>query len=137
MNDLTKNIIAISIGGAIGTTFRYIFNIVTLETGYPLGTIIENLGGSFLLGFLTAWFIVFKPKEWVKTGLGVGLCGGFTTMSTFAADSVLLYSVHIYNTLIYVVISLFGGVVCALAGSVLGTAIAKRKLKTREGGLKS
>ncbi len=129
--------IAIGLGSAIGTFFRYLLNVFTLEVGYPLGTVLENIGGSFLLGFLTAWFVVFVPKEWIKTGLGVGLCGGFTTMSTLAADSVLLYNVHPSESMIYVMTSLFGGILFALLGFVMATRLAKRRKEKRVGGVNS
>ncbi|BAB06706.1 CrcB family protein [Halalkalibacterium halodurans] len=127
MRQTVKEIVAIGIGGAIGTSFRFLLNTWTLTTGYPYGTLIENIVGSFLLGFLTSWFLVIVPKEWLKKGLGVGLCGGFTTMSTLAADSVLLYSHHPFSSLIYVAASLFGGIGFALLGYLLASKIATRR----------
>jgi fluoride exporter len=135
LNDTFKNILAIGIGGAVGTSLRYFFNVLTLELGYPLGTIIENLSGSLLLGFLTAWFVVFIPREWVKVGLGVGLCGGFTTMSTFAADSIFLYSRAPLDAILYIVLSLFGGILFALGGYLLATRLATKTRQKMEGGL--
>ncbi len=127
-----KNLIAIGIGAAIGTISRYWLNLLTLETGYPFGTIIENLFGSFLLGFLTAWFLVFVPKEWVKTGLGVGLCGGFTTMSTLAADSTFLFLTYTpFESAIYVLGSMLGGISLAFIGYLIGRFLAK-KMKQRQ-----
>ncbi|MDV2683015.1 CrcB family protein [Alkalihalophilus lindianensis] len=134
MNNTYKNILAIGVGGAIGTFLRYFFNVLTLELGYPLGTIIENLGGSLLLGFLTAWFIVFIPREWIKVGLGVGLCGGFTTMSTFAADSIFLYSRTPIDAIFYIVLSLFGGILFALGGYLVATRLATKTRQKMEGG---
>lgn len=112
--------LAVGIGGALGTLFRYFININTLQTLYPIGTIIENLIGSFLLGGLTGWLIHRHVKDWMKNGIGVGLCGGFTTMSTFAADTVYLYAHEsVTSALVYVVISLFGGICLAMAGYIL------------------
>lgn len=123
-----KNIIAIGIGAAIGTIGRYELNLLTLDTGYPFGTMIENLLGSLLLGFLTAWFIVFVPKTWVKTGLGVGLCGGFTTMSTLAADAMILFHTYTpFESAMYVFGSMFGGILFALIGYRSGTFLAIKK----------
>jgi hypothetical protein len=73
LNGKWENLLAIGIGASIGTISRYYLSVVTLDTGYPIGTIIVNLIGSLLLGFLTAWFIIFVPKERMKLGLGVGL----------------------------------------------------------------
>ncbi|WP_332697083.1 fluoride efflux transporter FluC [Halalkalibacter lacteus] len=132
MSSKWKNLIAIGIGAAIGTISRYWLNLLTLETGYPFGTIIENLFGSFLLGFLTAWFLVFVPKEWVKTGLGVGLCGGFTTMSTLAADSTFLFLTYTpFESAIYVLGSMLGGISLAFIGYLIGRFLAK-KMKQRQ-----
>ncbi|MCL7748816.1 fluoride efflux transporter FluC [Halalkalibacter alkaliphilus] len=123
-----KNIGAIAIGSAIGTSLRYYLNLYTLATGYPIGTIIENLGGSLLLGFLTGWFIIKVPREWLKAGLGVGLCGGFTTMSTLASDSVYLFLEHTWwLSVVYILLSIFGGIVCALAGYIVGQKAGKRQ----------
>ncbi|GAE35046.1 fluoride efflux transporter FluC [Halalkalibacter akibai] len=133
MNDLPKNLIAIGIGSALGTFSRYSLNLLTLESGYPFGTIIENLFGSLLLGFLTAWFIYFIPKEWVKVGLGVGLCGGFTTMSTLAADATFLYQTSSpFESAIYIGGSLFGGMMFALIGYRSGSLLANRSRQKRE-----
>jgi CrcB protein len=129
-----KNIMAIGIGAAIGTSSRYWLNLLTLETGFPFGTIIENLFGSLLLGFLTAWFLVFIPKDWLKTGLGVGLCGGFTTMSTLAADATFLYHTYTpFESAMYVLGSMLGGISFALFGYRLGTILAKKAKQRHKG----
>ncbi|KHF38576.1 chromosome condensation protein CrcB [Halalkalibacter okhensis] len=123
-----KNIIAIAIGSAMGTSLRYYLNLVTLTTGYPIGTIVENLGGSMVLGFLTGWFIIKISREWLKVGLGVGLCGGFTTMSTLASDSVFLFLEHTWwLSVVYILVSVGGGIMCALVGYILGQKVGKRQ----------
>ncbi|TWI53941.1 fluoride efflux transporter FluC [Halalkalibacter nanhaiisediminis] len=132
--NLLKNIVAIMIGAAVGTSLRYYLNLSTVSTGYPIGTLIENMSGSLLLGLLTGWFIYKVPREWVKTGLGVGLCGGFTTMSTLAADSVSLTVHHTWwLSLIYLVVSVFGGVGSALGGFLLGQKLGLKRSQQEVG----
>ncbi|WP_058306785.1 fluoride efflux transporter FluC [Gracilibacillus massiliensis] len=127
MTNHWKNIVAIAVGGAIGTYGRYSLNIITSDSIYPVETLLENLIGSFLLGFLTAWFIVLIPREWVKVGLGVGLCGGFTTMSTFAADTFTLFvKSSLVEVLIYIGGSVLGGMLLALCGYLIASNIATK-----------
>ncbi|UOQ87284.1 fluoride efflux transporter FluC [Gracilibacillus salinarum] len=119
----SKNIAAIAVGAALGALGRYGINLF-VDSSFPLGTVIENLTGSLVLGFLTAFFLVKIPKEWLKAGLGVGLCGGFTTMSTFAADTVMLLTDSLLKATLYICISSFGGVLLALGGYTIGNRIA-------------
>ncbi|MCK0471862.1 CrcB family protein [Halalkalibacter sp. APA_J-10(15)] len=128
-----ENVVAIGIGAAIGTISRYGLNLFTLETGYPFGTLIENLFGSFLLGFLTAWFLLFIPKEWVKLGLGVGLCGGFTTMSTLAADATFLSTTFTaFDAIIYIFGSMVGGILFALLGFELARRVSGKWIRFKK-----
>ncbi|TYR79036.1 CrcB family protein [Priestia megaterium] len=128
-----NNIIAIGVGAIAGTYARYQLNITLLFTGYPLGTLIENIAGSFLLGGLTGFFTYQVPKEWLKLGLGVGLCGGFTTFSTFASDSVSLFSHDIIIAGLYMIVSLLGGIFAALAGYLVGEKIGDASARTQGG----
>ena len=109
-----KNLLAVATGGAIGTYLRYLINL-NIES--PLGTLIENLIGSFVLGALTAWFLQKRVKEWLRVGLGVGLCGGFTTMSTLAFESFLLYErASFFLLCLYWGVSVLGGIMLAFSG---------------------
>ncbi|OIJ20374.1 hypothetical protein BKP45_09970 [Anaerobacillus alkalidiazotrophicus] len=127
--------LAIGCGGAIGTVFRYTINIQTVSLLFPLGTLLENLVGSLLLGFLTGWIVNMKLSDIVKTGLGVGFCGGFTTMSTLAAD---IYSLFIHSSpflvILYMGTSIFGGVALAFLGFILGEHISLYYRNTKKEG---
>ncbi|MET3683202.1 CrcB protein [Alkalibacillus flavidus] len=76
------NALFVALGGAIGTFFRYSIDVAFANTS----TIMVNLIGSFLLGCLTAYTQSNTMPQWLKVGVGVGLLGGFTTMSTFAQN---------------------------------------------------
>ncbi|RSL34877.1 CrcB family protein [Salibacterium salarium] len=116
-----KNILAISAGAAVGTYLRYLFNLQTQFTDYPLGTLMENLIGSLLLGLVSGYVAARKPRDWVKAGLGVGVCGSFTTFSTFAADTVGLFlEQNMWVSLFYILITLVGGISLAMAGFLFG-----------------
>ncbi len=84
-------------GGAIGSVLRYMLAIgsARLPGGTTLaGTLVANLLGCFSIGLLVA--IVSQYPDWISvrtvTGIRVGLLGGLTTFSTFAAESVALGS---------------------------------------------
>lgn len=125
-----KNMIAVFIGGALGALLRFYINLGTITMIFPLGTLIVNLVGSLLLGLLTGFLLQTTIKEWLKVGLGVGVCGGFTTMSTLAADvNILLLNGYIEYTIIYVLTSVFGGILLAALGVYLGLKIG---IKTME-----
>ncbi|MED5242849.1 MULTISPECIES: fluoride efflux transporter FluC [Priestia] len=133
-SDMMKaiNLISIAFGAIAGTYARYFLNLSLLYTGYPIGTVIENLLGSFILGLLTGFFAWKQPKEWIKLGLGVGLCGGFTTYSTFAGDFVSLTQHYLWGGAIYFIVSLVGGILFALAGYLCGEAAGKNLVKVHE-----
>lgn len=88
------NYIVISIGAAIGGVFRYglaSFIQKKVESFFPYGTLIVNITGSFILGFIMYYL---DEKEFLspqmRLFLTVGLCGGFTTFSTFSYETLNL-----------------------------------------------
>ena len=93
---MLKNLLFIMLGGAIGSALRYLVTIACQSVrwlGMPWGTLLVNVIGCFLLGLLIGFSERYTsfPKE-VYLMLTVGLCGSFTTFSTFAADFFRLQS---------------------------------------------
>ncbi|WP_096186762.1 fluoride efflux transporter FluC [Evansella halocellulosilytica] len=128
-------IIAIFIGGALGTLFRYTINLQTTTLIFPLGTLLENIAGSLLLGILTGYIFLKAINVVIKEAIGVGFCGGFTTMSTLAADSVFLFDEgSIGSVIFYFCGSLTFGLLAAFVGLFLGRKLAEQRLRAGESG---
>ena len=93
--DLFK-ICAVGAGGFLGASSRYVLAVIVQSkfpsSEFPYGTFLVNILGCFLIGFLLA---LFGVKNWgneeLRLFLFVGVLGGFTTFSTFANDSFLLF----------------------------------------------
>jgi CrcB protein len=107
-------------GGAIGTGARdWIATAVHVSPGtFPWATFWINVSGSFVLGVgLMLILERFPPSRYVRPFFGTGICGGFTTFSTFVVETDLL--VHDRAPLVAVAY-LFGTAVCGLAAGMLG-----------------
>jgi CrcB protein len=89
-----KHILFIGLGGFVGSIARYFVSRLNNHLDWmsiPLGTLLVNITGSFLIGFL----IGISEKSPVLTVelrmlLMVGLCGGFTTFSSFTGENLML-----------------------------------------------
>ena len=80
-----------------------------------MGTFVVNTVGCFLVGVLTGYFL--KADNYFKFLLITGFCGGFTTFSTFSAESYSLYQNGNYSILaFYVLISIIMGLIAVYAG---------------------
>jgi len=87
-------ILAVAAGGALGSVFRYMVGVGAtrvLGLAFPWGTLIINVLGSFLIGVFVEMFALKwdLPQE-ARVFLTVGICGGFTTFSTFSLDAWVL-----------------------------------------------
>lgn len=83
--------VVLIVGGGLGAGGRYLLDgaIMKGRTGaFPLGILVVNIVGSFLLGVLTGLGSAIAPA-WVSI-VGVGVLGGFTTFSTVSVETVLL-----------------------------------------------
>lgn len=117
-----KPILAVLAGGLLGTAARLTVDVVLPHQGasFPLGTLLVNLAGSFLLGLLVARVWPIAP-EWLRAGLGPGLLGSFTTFSALAVSAVELTASGVGAVAVgYVVASVVGGVAAAALGLRLG-----------------
>ena len=85
----THPIVLVGLGSAIGGVLRYYLSrSINVKLGgpvFPWGTFAVNIAGSFILGMLALLFTERLPPDhrWAYLLLGTGLCGGFTTFSTF------------------------------------------------------
>lgn len=127
----TMNYLLIGAGGVAGSLLRYGLGLLThtwYSGGFPLGTLLANLIGCFVLGWFTNSIVklkVFHPH--ILAGLGTGLVGSFTTFSTFSVETVLLMKDGMFAlAFLYVFLSLFGGLFLAWYGYSLGRSF-KRK----------
>jgi CrcB protein len=85
--------ILVMVGGALGTGARFWVSGFVAERGgelFPLGTLVVNITGSFAVGFLAAFmdpqgFFLMSPR--LRQFLMVGVCGGYTTFSSFSLQT--------------------------------------------------
>ena len=101
--------LAVGAGGFIGSILRYLIGLIPLNesTIFPYKTLFINLLGSFFIGLLAAWGLKHHPNPSLTLFLKVGLCGGFTTFSTFALESVqLLQTEKYFSAFLYIVLSI-------------------------------
>lgn len=87
-------ILAVAAGGTCGAIGRYLAGIGAgrlFGTEFPWGTLIINVAGSFLIGLFASLFASrWDLPQAARIFLTVGVCGGFTTFSTFSLDSFYL-----------------------------------------------
>ena len=91
---MLQNIVAISLGGALGAIFRYAavgFTNRLYDHHFPLGTLLVNLIGSLLIGLLWGGLDKYELAHHYRLFVFVGILGGFTTFSSFALDNFHLF----------------------------------------------
>ena len=121
---MLKNLLIIGSGGFIGSIARYLVSQLNLSISFhsiPVGTLLVNIIGCFLIGFLTgvADKSMILTTEW-RLFLMVGLCGGFTTFSAFANENLMLmHNGQIAAVLLYTAISIFLGFLAVYIGYVI------------------
>lgn len=109
------NILSVGVGGFIGATLRYLISFIpVMETFiFPIKTFFINILGCMLIAFITIFSIKnISISPQLLLFLKVGICGGFTTFSTFALETTdLLKAGHISTAFIYVFLSILVGVI--------------------------
>lgn len=130
-------VLAIAIGGALGSVARYAMN-VAIQTRYaqpfPLGIMVINVSGSVLLGFLMRLSLettAMSPS--LRMFLTTGFCGGFTTFSTFSYDALSLFEAGaLRSAWSYVIgsvsLSVLGAFAGVFAGHQVGVLLRSRGL---------
>ena len=124
----------IAVGGAAGSLLRYLVGGAVQRTsagGFPVGTMFVNVSGCFLIGILLRQFLNMQLSPELRAFLIVGFCGGFTTFSTFSAETVGLIEGGEYGRATgYVILSVGLCILATLAGMtamrlVAGTSHAR------------
>ncbi|WP_416259146.1 fluoride efflux transporter CrcB [Gordonia jacobaea] len=129
------------LGGICGTGLRYAIEeaFPTVGTGWPWATFAINISGAFVLGALLGFLALVGPDDgWrrnVRVFAGTGLCGAFTTYSTFALETTQLgHHGAPAAAVAYAVLSVVLGVLGAWAGIVVA-GVAGRRNAVRRGGV--
>ena len=116
----------VAAGGALGSVARFVLGTLVQQragAGFPVGTLLVNVTGSLLIGAIMRWATAgsaVSPEA--RLFLVTGICGGYTTFSTFSYETArLLEDGDQSRALLYVVLS----VALSLAATFAGFAIAR------------
>lgn len=113
-------LLLVAVGGGIGSVLRYLISIGVGGRTLPWGTVVVNVAGSAVLGFLIGWFAHRPIDAALQIGLLTGVLGGFTTFSTFSAETVALLDAGRWEAAVAnVAVSVVGGIGAAAAGLAL------------------
>ncbi len=114
---------AIALGGSLGAISRYWVSTTTyswLGSNFPYGTLMVNVTGSLVVGFLTVVLVQrFDVSDEVRLGLIVGFLGSFTTFSAFSIDTIhWIENGAVIKALVYILVSVIACVLGAWAGLI-------------------
>jgi len=113
----------VGVAGAVGSVLRYAIGLGVDQSHFPWATLGINVSGALLLGFFLTVALGQLPVA-VMTPIAVGLIGGFTTFSTFTWESFTFARTgRAWVAVVYVSVSLLGGLMAAWGGYALGRAL--------------
>jgi CrcB protein len=121
-----NTLLAVGVGGAVGSVLRYAMTIAIQRVtgpGFPWGTVVVNVLGSFAIGLLYVWLVERGENAALRALLMVGLLGGFTTFSSFSLETVTLMMQASYGRAALNVLLSVG---LCIGGTVLGIALARQ-----------
>lgn len=114
----------IALGGAVGSVARYLLGGIVQRTAgmaFPTGTLMVNVTGSFIAGFLLRYFMNVQTHPLLRAALIVGFCGGFTTFSAFTTETLgLVEGGEYWRSALYVLASVALSLVAVFAGFAAG-----------------
>jgi CrcB protein len=115
---MLKNFLLVGFGGAIGSMLRYGASLLANFTYFPYATLAVNIIGSFIIGLVLGLSLreEYFLHNW-KLFLATGICGGFTTFSSFSAENLELFQTGRSTlALVYIVGSVISGIIAVWLG---------------------
>ena len=123
VSDIIKNITVVGAGSFIGGAARYLVSLAMKNAGkvFPWATLVVNVAGCFLIGLIWGWLSRTSQMEGnLALFLTVGICGGFTTFSTFSKEALLLLqNGNVWGFVGYILASVVVGVAFVAVGYYL------------------
>lgn len=116
--------ILVGLAAALGALARYVLDQAVArkwESAFPWGTWVINISGSFILGLITGLALHHGLDAHVVTVLGTGVCGGYTTFSTFNFETIRLTE---DGSLIGAAGNIAGSIVAGLLAAAAGLGLA-------------
>lgn len=116
-----NSLVLVFIGGGLGAVSRHLTGMAVMRAsgpGFPWGTMVVNIIGSFIMGCLIAWLARRSSGDAdLRLLLATGFLGGFTTFSAFSLDAVTLYergaltaaAAYVIASVTVSILALFGG----------------------------
>lgn len=119
------NILLVAVGGAIGATARHLLTTWMQSqtgTGFPWGTLIANITGSFLIGIVVGLVSQGTLSDQARLLLAVGILGGYTTFSSFSHENLQLIE---KGSAVAFLLNTFGQVALGITVAYLGVLLAR------------
>lgn len=119
--------LAVGLGGALGAILRYLISLLPLKSSFPVWTLLTNLLGAVAIGFIAGLSARNQLPGCAALFWKTGVCGGFTTFSTFSLEAYsLLERGQKSSGTVYILLS----VLLCLGGIAVGQAAARLLMKT-------
>lgn len=120
-------IVLVALAGGVGAVLRFVVDGVVARThrrSVPLGTVVVNVSGAFLLGVVTGLALDHVASPTARAIVGTGLLGGYTTFSTASLEAVTIARSGGSRATLLAALHATGMLVVSLAAAALGWWIA-------------
>lgn len=116
--------LAVAAGGAAGAVLRYMISLLPFKSDFPFATLITNLLGAAVIGFIAGLTVSRSANKNLVLFFKTGVCGGFTTFSTFSLESYTLFeNGKAALGTAYVIFSVIGCIIGVWLGAFLGKLV--------------